>query len=273
MKFAKLCILLSAFSLLFTACENGNENLVQERGTNVSPVVSGIKPAVFTTDLDSYVKFYVSLPDGESVDKGYVEVGVDSTIAEVEEISSFPDSVTLKLSDVATALGLSSVETGTVFNVYITTEKDGRKTRSLTGSFQVSVVCAFDEALTIGSYAEESTDWGVAGNVTMTADSSDPYTIYISGMQSVEGLTTQGTSTPVTIYIDPDSYAITGGSTIFAPNLSDFGSSYASYTNYTFTVSSGTYTPCDGMYSIKFKITVDQGSFGTYSFTFSRKDS
>lgn len=261
--------LLVIFVFLMTACENTNENLVKERGRNVVPVISNFKPSNFTTDLEnSYIEFTVSLPEGETVDKGIVEIKYEDKTVKIQDITSFPSKITLAAEDAATALGLSldEITTESVFYLYVKTEISGRSTVAKTTSHKISVFCAYDTELTTGSYHLVSTDWAVEGDVTFIADETDPYTVYIRGMQEVDGLTT-GTDNTVKLTINPETYAITGGKTLFANNLSEWG---LPYTGYSYTVASGSYSPCDGFYSVDFSITVDQGSFGTNNFTFTR---
>ncbi len=265
---SKIFLLFSFFFMLLS-CENTNENLVLERGENVVPIISDFKPSNFTTDLEnSTLKFTVSLPNGETIDKGIVEIKHNNKTVQLQEISTFPATITINAKDVATALGLSldQITTESVFYLYVRTEKNGRLTVAKTTSHKVSVFCAYDTDLTTGSYHVVSSDWGVEGNVTLIPDESDPYVVYISGLQAVDGLTA-GTDNTVKLTINPDTYLITGGKTLFAKNLSEWG---LPYTNYSYTVASGAYSPCDGKYSVNFSISVDQGSFGTNNFTFTR---
>lgn len=270
MKYLKIItVLLLPCFLLFMGCEDTNDDLVQERGENVMAVISDLSPANFNEDVaNSYISFTVSLPDGESVDAATVEVVLDSLTADLQSITSFPATVTVNAADAVAALGVSidDITTSSVFYVYVTTEVDGRVTRSKTASLTVPVVCAFDENLTAGSYHEYSSGWAVEGDVTLTADENDPYTITISGLQAVDGLTGNGNDYVITI--DPGTFAVTGeGTVIMAADLSEWG---YTYTNYAYTLTSGSYDSCEGTYELEFKITVDQGSFGSYSFTFSR---
>ncbi|WP_298650007.1 hypothetical protein [uncultured Proteiniphilum sp.] len=265
---SKIFSLLSLFFLLLS-CENTNENMVLERGENVVPIVSNFKPSNFTTDLEnSYIEFTVSLPQGETIDKGIVEIKHEDKTVQLQEISTFPATVRISADDAATALGipLDEITTESVFYLYVRTEKNGRSTVAATTSHKISVFCAYDTDLTSGSYHLVSSDWGIEGNVTFIADENDPYIVYISGIQIVDGLTT-GTNNTVKLTINPDTYAITGGKTLFAENLSEWN---LPYTNYSFTVANGFYSPCDGSYTINFTITVDQGSFGTNNFTFTK---
>lgn len=268
MKKIKVLAILFTFSIIMGACDSTYETLVGERGENVMPVITDINPAIFNEDLaNSSIAFTVSLPEGELVDAAAVEITLDDKTVVFETISTFPASITINAVDAINALGVNidNVTTSSVFFVYVTTEKNGRKTRSKTASLKVPVVCAFDAALAFGSYHEVSGGWQVEGDVTLVADPADPYTIHIQGMQAVEGLT--GNGNEVVISIDPSNFAVTGGATVLADDLSEWE---LSYTNYTFELLSGVYNSCDGSYVLVFDIYVDQGGWGSYSFTFTR---
>lgn len=242
-----------------------------ERGENVAPVISDFKPANFTTDLEnSILQFTVSLPKGETVEKGIIEIMHNDQTVQLKEISTFPYTATVSAREVAEALNMSldEITTESVFYLYVRTVKDGRSTVANTASHKVNVFCAFDTDLTTGNYRLVSTDWEIEGDVKFIADENDPYIVYIEGIQVVEGLTT-GTGNTVKLTINPDTYAITGGATVLAKDLSEWGLS--SYTNYTYTVANGTYNPCDGVYTVNFTIAVDQGGWGTNKFIFTRK--
>lgn len=270
--YIKLSTIFSLLSLffLFSGCENTNEILVLERGENVVPIISDFKPANFTTDLEnSILQFTVSLPKGETVEKGIVEIKHNDQTVQLKEVSSFPATVKVSAIEVAEALKISldDITTESIFYLYVRTIKDGRATVAATTSHKVNVFCAYDTELTVGNYHLLSTDWEIEGNVKFIADETDPYIVYIEGIQQVEGLTS-GTDNKVKLTINPDTYAITGGSTIIANDLAEWG---LSYTNYTYAVASGSYNPCDGLYTVNFSISVDQGGWGTNKFTFTRK--
>lgn len=267
MKKFKILAILFTFALFFGGCDQTYETLVGERGENVMAVISAVDPGTFNEDLaNSYVAFTVTLPEGEAV-KTAVEITLDDKTAVLQELTSFPAEVEIKAVDAINALGVNidDVNTSSVFYVYVTTEKNGRKTRSKTASLKVPVVCAFDPALSVGSYHEVSAGWAVEGDVTFVADPTDPYTIHIQGMQAVEGLT--GNGNEVVISINPGNFSISGEPTVLADDLSEWD---YPYTNYTFGIVSGVYNSCDGSYVIVFDIYVDQGGWGSYTFEFTR---
>lgn len=272
MKYIKIVGVLFVSLILMVSCEDTNENLVGSRGIAVIPTISDLTPA--SPSLSSFsedtITFTVSLPEGETVDAAEIEVVYEGMSATVKEISSFPAEIVIIGTDLLDALNITSddVELGTSMFLYVLTTSSGLTTRS-SAYVEAQLPCEFDAALTVGSYYEESEDWYVSGDVTCTAAEGDPYTIYISGIAANEGLASYYNN-DLEIHIDPDNYKITGGSILIADDLSEWGSNYASYTNYTLGVVDGKYSSCDGTYTINIEATVDQGSFGTYEFVFTQ---
>jgi hypothetical protein len=208
------------------------------------------------------------------------------------DITEFPAPVNITVSALVDILpGLDSINQlvpGDYFKFYVdVTLEDGTvvngndtlydaynsSIRNLPGSSLnviYTVLCPFQPPITVGSYHEYSdpSQWNAAGDVTLTADASDQYTIYIDGLQAVDFIT--GNGAKLAIHIDPVTFAITGEKTVLADNLSDWGASYAGYTNYSYTPTEGLYNTCDGSYAITFEISYDQGTFGPYKFTFTK---
>lgn len=269
MKQLKIYAMLFTLTFLMFGCENTYENLVGERGANVTAVISNLKPAIFNEDLaNSFISFTVSLPEGEVVDAAEVEVSLGDKSAILTSLATFPATVTIKAIDAINALGVdaNTVTTSSVFYISVLTEKNGQKTRSKTSSLKVPVVCAFDPTLAVGSYDVVSADWEVQGDVTLVADANDPYKIRIKGLQAVDGLT--GSGLDVIVDIDPGTFAVTGGTTLMAADLSEWD---LAYTNYSYKLKSGSYNSCEGSFVLNFDIFVDQGAFGTFKFTFTKK--
>ena len=53
---------------------------------------------------------------------------------------------------------------------------------------RVSVACAYEGPLATGSYHSVSSDWISEGNITITADPEDPYTVFVSVLQQLRVL-------------------------------------------------------------------------------------
>lgn len=125
----------------------------------------------------------------------------------------------------------------------------------------VPVACAYNVELAAGSYHTVSSDWNSEGNITITANPEDPYTVYVAGLEEIEGLDEdQG---PLVMHISPATFEVTADKTIIASDAWGFGS--ISYSG------NGVYNSCDGSYTMYFNITLSAlGSQGTFKFDFTR---
>ena len=253
-------------------CEDTNENLVQERGKAVNVTMSNVVPSFFIDGNleNSYVNFDLSLPEGERVDRAeLVLVYGDKTVTLISNLQFPSPDITITAMEVVEALGLSieDVTQEDIFELYVLTTKDGKTTRS-TAALWINVTCEFDPALTLGKYDYESDEdnWDTSGSVRLEADpGGDPYKLYFVGAPLAENDGFPGLANKVELIIDPDSYTVSGSKTIVAANI-------WSYTNLAFQAVSGSFSACDGNFSVVFEITVAQGSFGTYVFNFTRLD-
>ncbi|MDR1654143.1 MAG: hypothetical protein LBS01_10970 [Prevotellaceae bacterium] len=258
-----------ATALILSGCKNTNEDLVQQRGAGATPVVSELSPGFFTDDFqNSKINFRVSLPEGQTVDASWIEVGFKGKKAKLKDVA-IPSNVTVSATETMSALGLTEndVHLGDAFDVTVITDVDGLVTRSLHAAISVSVACALDPALTVGSYKAESADWAFAGAVTLEADADDPNKIYINGYPQAEGLS--GNGNRIELNINPNTWAVTGPAVVLADDLSEWG---LPYTNYTYEPKGGSYNSCDGSYTVTFAIYVDQGSFSNNVFVFTRAE-
>jgi len=255
--------------LFFSGCENTNENLVQERGDAVVPLMSEPAPAYFTDNIEaSYVQFDLSLAQGETVDKATIEVARGGKSAVLKDVTLPAKGFKVTAREVLTALGISANDyhLGDVFTLSVLTTKNGKTTRS-PASFTINVVCYFDASMLIGDFDWVSDDWDESGTITITADPNDPYKVYMD-MASSEGLTT-GNGKKIELNINPNNFRITGPKSIIADNLAEWG--LPNYRDYAFTPVAGSYSACDDMYNITFEITVSAGSWGNNVFIFTRK--
>jgi hypothetical protein len=280
MKKYKILSLIVALGLFFGACEDSNENLVDSRGVAVVPVLTDLTPSSplftdFTEDSD--VSFTVSLEDGDAVDAAEIRVVYEGSEAFLLDIESFPIDITITAPEILSALEITEddIVLGTSFFVYVMTTSDGVTTRSQ-ASIEIELPCEFDADLTDGSYNVVSDDWNMDSSVSITADDDDPYTLYIAGLAEADGCTGNGNT--IKIMIDPISYQLTGDTerTIVAADCGGWGDGYEVYTNYSFTVTSGSFGTCDGTYEIVFEIEyiyegeADYSSWGDNTFTFTR---
>ncbi|MDR0559916.1 MAG: hypothetical protein LBG92_07075 [Prevotellaceae bacterium] len=254
--------------LTVNGCKNTNENLVERGATIVAPIMSEPSPAYFSDNIDeSYVAFDLSLPKGETVDKASIEIVYKNKSVILKDITIPVTNLKITAGDVIRALGISTYELGDVFYLSVLTLKNGRTTRSAATSFSIPVVCYFDPSMLVGSFDFESEDWGVSGNVTMEADPDDPYKIYINGYPQAEGLT--GNGNRIELNINPNSFKIQGPKVVLADDLSEWGFPYR---NYSYEPLSGSYSACDGKYTVTFAINVLEGDFGRNAFVFTKID-
>ncbi|RXQ93965.1 hypothetical protein EO244_10335 [Ancylomarina salipaludis] len=265
MKINKLYSLIVVFALIFVACDDTNKNLVGSRGVAVIPVITDVNPAFYTSDLaNSYVQFVVDLPEGMTVDAAEVQVTYKGKNAVVQEITTFPTTVTLEALDVISILGInaSDVAIDDSFLFHVVTTSNGASSRS-TAALNVFVTCEYDPAMAVGSYHVVSEDWEVVGDVTFTADPDDPYKIFVTGIFEMEG--GDANDNKLELNIDPNSFKVGVVTSVLGPTAP-----WGSYTNYYYGPGGGLFKSCDGSFEMQFKITVDEGSFGTYNFVFTR---
>jgi hypothetical protein len=259
-----LFILIGA--LLWNGCED-NKDPAGLRGIGIVPGITDVNPAIFDSkDLEnSYVEFKVLLEEGMSADGGTIVVSYngDGARVEIATISSFPSTIRISSQEAASKLGvaLADINNGDVFTFEVLI-KSGSRVNASNSVLNVSVACAFNPALTVGTYAVVSLDWNASGQLTVTADPEDPYTIYVQGLAAMEGVVEdQG---PLVMHINPLSYEVIADKTVIATD-------YFGYDNGAF-AGKGIFNSCDGSYTMNFAISVDQGDFGTYLFVMTRTD-
>jgi len=235
------------------------------RGKAVVPYLEDVNPAIFDSkDLEnSYVQFVVDLPEGTNADKIVVEGSYADNLERVviTELTSFPSTVRITAADAAQKLGLdlADISNGDIFTFELVTTSKGLTTHS-SAVLQVPVACAYEQALATGNYHCVSPDWGSDGTITITGDPEDPYTVYVSGLEEIEGLVEDQGPLPMTI--NPINYSVTAPKTVIASDA--WGYHDIAYEG------NGKYSSCDGTYTMLFTITVVEGTFGTFSFTFTR---
>lgn len=236
------------------------------RGVAVVPAITDIDPGIFNSkDLtNSYVEFVITVPAGTRPKKitvvGSFKDNYERVI--ITEVTSFPATVRISSSDVAKKLGISldQIANGDIFTFELLTMDNEVTTRSTAVLF-VAVACGYDVNLATGSYHSVSPDWGSEGNITLTADPGDPYKIYVSGLEEIEGLVED--LGPLEINIDPSTYSVTVPEKAISSEAWGYGSiSYAG---------TGVYSSCDGAYTMYFDISLGSlGNVGKYGFTFTR---
>src|SRR5690554_4760970 len=257
-----LGLLMGLFVLV--GCED-SEDPVGLRDVGVVTSLSDINPALFVFGEldDSYVNFVVAKEEGVTVDEAYIVGSHNGTSqrTKIKDLGDLPAEVNVTAVEVDEDLSieLSEIKSGDFFVLEVITVSDGVLTRSA-GSLRVRVVFSFDPAVSFGAYTAASSDWGVNGGITLTADEEDPFTIYVSGLAALDGVTED--LGPLVMKIDPLSFNVVA-------EKSTLASSAFGYTGFSY-AGSGTFDSCTGTYQMLMSITVDQGSFGSFEFTFTK---
>lgn len=265
MKKIKTLGLIVTLIIIFIGCDEIKDQAGQ-RNIAVIPVISNVNPGIFDSKdlLNSYVEFKVDLDSGTQAENAVIVGSFKSNFERVEiaEVSSFPSTIRIISGDIIQKLGITvaDVENGDVFTFEVLTTANGVTSRS-NAILSVSVACAFDEALTIGSYHSVSLDWNSEGDITLTADPEDPLTIYVAGLEAIEGLDED--LGPLVMHIDPATFAVIADPTKIASDAWGYG--YIEYSG------SGIYNSCNGSYSMDFAIFIENaGAQGKYKFDFTR---
>lgn len=260
-----------ALTLLFGGCEDTNEILVASRGEAVNPIITGLKPAVFDSNdpEHTYVQFNLGVEEGSVLENAIVKVSRitskskiwDKKRVDYTTISSFPSNIQVSAKDAMAKMNypMDSFKLGSAIRVEVWTTTNG-KVYQTKAAFDAGVVCAYNPANAVGSYHAVSAGWGSEGNVTITADSTNPNIVYVSGLETIEGANED--KGPLKMTINPDTYAVTVTKTVLASDF--FG-----YHNITY-AGSGKFDTCSNSYEMSFSISVDEGNFGSYAFTLTK---
>ena len=235
------------------------------RGVAVVPAIEDVDPGIFDSkDLENtYVQFVITVPEGSDPEKITVMGSFRDNFERVllTEYTTFPATVTLKAADVAQKVGVSlnEIVNGDVFTFELLTKANNLATYS-TAVLLVPVACAYDVALATGGYHAVS-DWPSENDVTIAADPADPYTIFITDLGAIDGITED--NGPFVLHIDPATYNITCETKTLASDYYGYGA--VTYSGY------GVYSSCDGAYMLYIDISVGAyGSQGVYLFEMTR---
>lgn len=265
MKTNKITTFLVAMVLAFTACETEVEDPAGLRGVGFVPSITNLKPAVFDVNdpSNTFIQFDLDADsDVVSEIKLVASYNGDKKRVEVKSITTFPQNVKIFMHEAATALGvqLDEIGAGDVITIEAITIQGDKNYRS-NAAINAAVVCAYNPANVTGSYRAVSPDWPADGTVTITVDPEDEYIIYVAGLATLDGLTEdQG---PLKMVVNSLDYSVVAERTVLASSA--FGYNNIAYEG------SGILNTCDGTYTMSFTITVDEGSFGAYSFTLTKQ--
>lgn len=270
MKIINYFVLSLLFIAALTSCETETQVDIGPRGLGVAAKIDKVDAAFFDEgDKDNtFVKFTVNLPEGAggvSSAKLQISLNGQAERADFGSYTEFPTDVTVKLTDVASALGKSidDISGGDVVNIEVLTEVGGSFSRSNT-ALNPLVACTYTASALEGDYDVASSSWGSAGVVTFKGYADDPYKFDVVGLAAMDGVTEdQG---PLTFIINPLDYSVNAPKATLATTA--FG-----YDNFSYESSSpGSLNTCSSTFNMAFEITVDQGSFGTYSdYVFTKK--
>jgi len=263
--------ILPALIILLTLFVSGCEELKDpagRRGESVVPIISEADPGVFIIgDGDSFIEFEVDFDSGDEPELTEVLVSHQDNMErlKIAELTTFPATVSFTLDEALDVLGiaLAEVEIGDIIFFEMQTTKDGLTTRSI-AAYPIPVVCVYDPVLAYGSYRAVSGDWAVNGNVTITPDPVDPYTIYVKGLETIDGLNED--RGPLPMHINPSSFKVTVDKTVLATLVTWANPPYHNIAY----AGTGRFNSCDGTYEMDFIISVDEGSFGSFPFTLTR---
>ncbi len=259
--------------LLVGGCEDTNVNLVEQRGVAVNPLISNLNPAVFdSNDLENtFVEFKLDVTDKTLLSDAVVKVSLNGKLerADYLTVTTFPQTVRISMKDAAAKLniGLDKIKLGDILNVEIWTTSNG-KVYQTSAAFNAGVVCPYFRDEIIGSYHSVSTDWNSEGDITITADPTDEFIVYVAGLEAIDGLNED--KGPLKMTINKLNYSVTAVKTVLASSTLGWGPTQ-NYHNIAYE-GSGTLNTCNGTYEMNFTISVDEGVFGTnQKFTFTKK--
>ncbi len=244
--------------LALTACDE--DVIDMNRGEGVVPSITNLDPAVFSEAEGTYVSFDIDAPDDYTGDLVVLaSVDGDKSRTPVKTISSFPANVTIFLTEVADAKGVSvnDFEVGSIFNFEVQATVGGKNYRSL-ASFNAPLACEYLPENVSGDYTASSAGWGVSGPITIVADEDNPFRLYVSGLIALDGM--EEDQGPLVMVVNPGNFHVTAPRTVLGTDF--FGFDNVAYQGF------GVLDTCTGIYTMTFTITVDQGSFGSYGFTF-----
>jgi hypothetical protein len=125
------------------------------------------------------------------------------------------------------------------------------------------IACGYDPAISTGSFHSYSApdQWNSEGDITITADPEDNTTVYVTGIEAIEG--TNEDRGPLVMHINPTTFEVIADHTLIA-TTTPWGDTNIAYEG------TGTFNSCNGSYTMSFHITVAEGSYGTFPFTFTK---
>lgn len=244
--------------IVFFGCEEVKDPAGQ-RNVGIVPLITDVSGIYISGESNSFIQFKVNLESGATVEKAEIVVSsrVDYQRLKIADVTTFPSEFKFTLGDISEKLGV--INAGDVIYIEVVTTKDGLTTRS-SAALAPIVYCQYNVAVAVGSYHSVSSEWNSEGDIALKADPADQFTIYVTGLETIEGLNEdQG---PLVMHIDPVTFSVVADKTVLASDA--WGDTNIAYEG------TGSYNSCSGEYSMSFNISTDQGDYGTYAFTFTR---
>jgi hypothetical protein len=246
--------------IIFFGCEDIKDPAGQ-RNVGIVPLISDVNGIFISGEPSSFIQFKVDLQSGAAVEKAEIEVSSQENFQrlKIADLTTFPSDFTFTLGEIAEKLGV--INAGDVIYFEVVTTKDGLTTRS-NAALAPIVYCQYDPALAVGSYHSVSTpaEWNSEGDISLKSDPGDHFTIYVTGLETIEGLNEdQG---PLVMHINPVTFSVVADKTVLASDA--WGETNIAYEG------TGSYNSCTGSYEMNFNISTNQSDFGTFAFTFTR---
>lgn len=283
----KIFTVLAVGILFLHACQKDPDLRMPDLTMGVLPLIKKDvtkDPVIFDNDIAGFagsVTLDLYYPDKPKSISLMVSMNddPDNSAAAIADVKTFPVTYDFTIADLVALLpginNASEIETNDFFHFYADiTLEDGTVINgndpfytaysaaiaNLPGSSTdvvFPVVCGYEPSLAWGSYfVASSGGWGSSGNITITIDPDDNTTVYVVGLEEIEGLTED--VGPLVMHINPVTFEVIADKSVLASDA--WG-----YTNIAYE-GKGTFNSCDGTYVMNFKITVDQGSFGSWKF-------
>lgn len=245
---------------VFFGCEEAKDPAGQ-RNVGIVPLLTDVDGMFISGEPSSFIQFKVDLQSGATVESAQIVVssGDEFQREKIADISSFPSDFTFTLGEITEKIG--EIAEGEVIYIEVVTTRDGVTTRSNAALAQI-VFCMYDVNMATGSYHSVSppTEWNSEGDISIKADDVDQFTVYVTGLETIEGLDEdQG---PLVMHIDPATFEVIADKTVLASDA--WGETNIAYEG------SGSYNSCSGLYEMIFNISTDQYDYGPFAFTFTK---
>ena len=246
--------------IIFFGCEEAKDPAGQ-RNVGIVPLLTDVNGMFISGEPSSLMQFKVDLQSGATVENAHIVVSSGDNFQRVKiaDITSFPSDFTFTLGDITEKLG--EINEGEVIYIEVVTTRDGMTTRSNAALAEI-VFCQYNVNMATGSYHSVSppSEWNSEGDISIKADPVDQFTVYVTGLETIEGLDEdQG---PLVMHIDPATFEVIADKTVLASDA--WGETNIAYEG------SGSYNSCTGLYEMIFNISTDQYDYGTFTFTFTR---